>query len=276
MGSQRLKKDTSMAMKLAIHGAAGRMGQRLVALGTADQDFEVIGAIEHATHDSLGKDAGVLSGVSPIDLELSPDWPKEVDAAIDFSTPEGCMAAVGHCVSHQIPLVVATTGLTDAQMQTVKKAGTQIPVCWAPNMSLAVNLTMRLAQQAAAALKNAPQGTDVEILERHHRYKEDSPSGTALKFGELIAQEMDLAHHVHGREGLCGARTRDEIGYHAIRTGDDPGQHTIVFGMLGETIELRVAASNRDCYARGALAAAKFLVGQPAGLYNMFDVLGLS
>ncbi len=143
-------------------------------------------------------------------------------------------------------------------------------------MSLAVNLTMRLAQQAAKALKNVPQGADVEIIERHHRYKEDSPSGTALKFGQLIADEMGITNHVHGREGQVGARTRNEVGYHAVRVGDDPGQHTIIFGMLGETIELRVAASSRDCYAQGALAAAKFLVGKKPGIYSMFDVLGMS
>ncbi|RMF39023.1 MAG: 4-hydroxy-tetrahydrodipicolinate reductase, partial [Planctomycetota bacterium] len=117
---------------------------------------------------------------------------------------------------------------------------------------------------------------DVEIIERHHRFKEDAPSGTALKFGQLIADQIGAKHHVHGRQGMVGPRRRDEIGYHAVRTGDDPGQHTIVFGMLGETVELRVAASNRDCYASGALAAAEFLVGRPTGMYNMFDVLGLA
>ncbi|MCA9134297.1 MAG: 4-hydroxy-tetrahydrodipicolinate reductase, partial [Planctomycetales bacterium] len=171
---------------------------------------------------------------------------------------------------------VATTGLDEAQTALLQTAAQAIPICWAPSMSLAVNLTMRLAQQAARALKQVPQGVDVEIIERHHRFKEDAPSGTALKFGEIIAQEMGITQHVHGREGQCGARGRDEIGYHAVRTGDDPGQHLIVFGMLGETIELRVAASNRDSYAQGALAAAKFLVGKSPGLYNMFDVLGLN
>lgn len=265
-----------MAHKLAIHGAAGRMGKRLIALGTTDADFQLIAAIEHSGHSDLGEDSGLIAGVTKTNVPLASEWPEDVDVAIDFSVPAGCDAAVAHCVSHNIPLVVATTGLSEAQMSAVQEAGTKIPVCWAPNMSLAVNLTMKLAEQAAAALKSVPQGTDVEIVERHHRYKEDSPSGTALKFGDLIAKQMGLSQHVHGREGLCGARTRDEIGYHAIRTGDDPGQHTIIFGMLGETIELRVAASNRDCYAQGALMAAKFLVGKPAGLYNMFDVLGMS
>ena len=252
------------------------MGKRLVALSAADMSFSLAAAVDHASHPDLGRDAGLVAGVAEVGKSLTGSWPDEVDVAIDFSVPAGCESAVAHCVQAGIPLVVATTGLSEAQMQQVRDAAERIAVCWAPNMSLAVNLTMKLAQQAGAALKHVPQGADVEIIERHHRFKEDSPSGTALKFGELIATEMGLNNHVHGREGLCGARGRDEIGYHAVRTGDDPGQHTIIFGMLGETIELRVAASNRDCYAQGALAAAKFLVGKPVGLYNMVDVLGLS
>jgi 4-hydroxy-tetrahydrodipicolinate reductase len=140
-------------------------------------------------------------------------------------------------------------------------------------MSLAVNLTMRLCETAAKAL--AGRDADVEILERHHRFKEDSPSGTALRLGEIISGAMGQTAHRHGRQGRPGKRPHEEIGYHAIRVGDDPGQHTIVFGMLGETIELSVRATNRDCYALGALAAAKFLFGRPPGLYGMSDVLGL-
>jgi len=134
---------------------------------------------------------------------------------------------------------------------------------------------MKLVEQAARALKDVPGGADVEIIERHHRFKEDSPSGTALKFGQIAANEMGISQHVHGRLGQVGKRPHGEIGYHAVRVGDDAGQHTIIFGMMGETIELKVAASNRDCYASGAIAAAKFLVGKPPKQYSMFDVLGL-
>ena len=264
-----------MPIQLAIHGAGGRMGKRLVALGSQDPELQVVGAIDNPANPMCGQDAGLVAGVGELGVPLSGTWPAECQTAIDFSVPAACMTALAHCTQHKIPLVVATTGLTDEQMSQVSAAAQVIPICWAPNMSLAVNLTMRLAQQAATALKTVPQGADVEIIERHHRYKEDSPSGTALKFGEIIAEAMGLDKHVHGREGLCGPRTRSEIGYHAVRTGDDPGQHTIIFGMLGETIELRVGASSRDSYAQGALAAAKFLVGKPIGMYNMFDVLGL-
>jgi 4-hydroxy-tetrahydrodipicolinate reductase len=142
-------------------------------------------------------------------------------------------------------------------------------------MSLAVNLAMKLAETAAAALKDHPSGADVEIIERHHRFKEDAPSGTALKFGEIIARMMGHTDERHGRSGRPGQRPHGEIGYHAVRTGDHPGQHTISFGLLGETLEIDVRATNRDCYAHGALAAAKFLAGKKPGLYSMNDVLGL-
>ena len=168
---------------------------------------------------------------------------------------------------------MATTGLSEAQQAQLRAAGERIALVWAPNMSLAVNLTMKLAEIAASAL--ADKDADVEILERHHRFKEDAPSGTALKFGQIISASMGQTVHRHGREGRPGARPHGEIGYHAIRTGDNPGEHTIVFGMMGETIELAVRATNRDCYALGALSAAKFLVGKGPGLYTLQDVLGL-
>ena len=170
---------------------------------------------------------------------------------------------------------MATTGLEDSTISRLKEAAHQIPVVWAPSMSLAVNLTMKLVELTGKSLRNHESGVDVEIIEHHHRFKADSPSGTALKFGEIVAEAMGQTDQRHGRTGLVGERPQTEIGFHAIRAGDNPGQHTILFGMLGETIELKVAASNRDCYAVGAIAAAKFAVKQGAGLYSMYDVLGL-
>ena len=186
------------------------------------------------------------------------------------------MTALDHCLAKGLPIVIATTGLSGYHTERIDRSSKNIPICYSPNMSVAVNVAMKLAQQTARALRDVPNGADVEIIERHHRFKEDSPSGTALKFGQIIASEMGIDHHVHGRHGLVGKRPHHEIGYHAVRTGDDAGQHTIIFGMLGETIEIRVAASNRDCYASGAIAAAKFLFGKPPGMYTMADVLGLS
>jgi 4-hydroxy-tetrahydrodipicolinate reductase len=208
-------------------------------------------------------------------VPLSAELTAAPEVMIDFSVPEASEKALSLCTERAIPLVLATTGLSDAQEDRVRSAAKKIPIVWAPSMSLTVNLAMKLTEIASRALKSHASGVDVEIIERHHRFKEDSPSGTALRFGEIVANEMGLTRHVHGREGRPGQRPRDEIGYHAVRVGDNPGEHTIVFGLLGETLELTVRASNRDCYALGALAAARFIVGKPAGLYTMNDVLGL-
>ena len=266
-------------LKVAIHGAAGRMGQRLVALGTAASDIEVVAALEHADYPQLGADAGTLAGAGeigvPLTTTLDGDFDTNADVLIDFSVPDAVERVTAACVERRLPLVVATTGLTDAQQQQLREAASQIPIVWAPSMSLAVNLVMKLSEIAGQALRDHPTGADVEIIERHHRFKEDAPSGTALRFGQIIADAMGQTSQTHGREGRPGQRPHDEIGYHAVRVGDNPGEHTIVFGLLGETIELRVAATSRDCYAHGALTAARFVVQQSAGLYNMNDVLGL-
>ena len=185
------------------------------------------------------------------------------------------MSALAQCVKNGSSIVIATTGLEASHMDAIQQAAKKIPVCLAPNTSVAVNIGMKLVEQAAKAFKDVPGGADVEIIERHHRYKEDSPSGTAVKLGQIIAQQMGIDRHVHGRQGMVGKRPHNEIGYHAVRVGDDVGQHTVVFGMMGELVEIRVAASNRDSYASGAISAAKFLQGKPPKLYSMVDVLGL-
>lgn len=260
-------------IRIAVHGAAGRMGRRLVALGSADEGLSVVAALESAGHPQLGQDAGVVAGAGQLGVPLSSTLDVQADVVIDFSLPEAVGAVVDTCVQRQLPLVTATTGLDEDQVKRRRAAAEQIPLLWAPNMSLAVNLAMKLSQLAAGALKD--KDADVEILERHHRFKEDSPSGTALKFGRIIAEVMGQTGQRHGRQGRPGPRPHGEIGYHAIRVGDDPGQHTIVFAMLGELVEITVRATNRDCYAQGALAAAKFLAGKPPGLYSIGDVLGL-
>ncbi len=262
-------------IQIAIHGAAGRMGQRLVALASQDNQFAVTAALEADSHPRIGDDAGLVAGVEAIGIALAPQFDAAADVVIDFSLPEPSLAITRTCASRNVPLVLATTGFDAAQQNEICAAAEKIAVLQAPNMSLAVNLTMKLSEIAAGALAAHSTGVDVEILERHHRYKEDSPSGTALKFGEIIASKMGQTIQRHGREGRIGARPQSEIGYHAIRVGDNPGEHTIVFGLLGETIELRVAATTRDAYALGALEAAKFLQGKPPGRYTMNDVLGL-
>lgn len=262
-------------INVAINGAAGRMGKRLIALGAADPAISLVCAAEMAASEEIGKDAGIQSGVAELGLPIASELGNSPQVVIDFSTPEGAEAAIEYCGDKQIALVMASTGLEQATIDKLNQVATKTPVCWAPNMSLAVNLTMKLVETAATALANHSSGVDVEIIETHHRYKADSPSGTALKFGEIVAGKMGQANHQHGREGVVGQRPQGEIGYHAVRAGDDTGQHTILFGMLGEKIEVKVASSNRDCYALGAFEAAKYLVNQPPGMYSMQDVLGI-
>jgi len=262
-------------IRVAIHGAAGQMGQRLVALGSADDDLQIVAALESPKHPKFGEDAGLVARVRKINIPLTADLPGDVDVVIDFSVPAAAMAILKTCLAKKTPLVVATTGLEEEQRKAVEDAALKIPILHSPSMSLTVNLAMRMAEIAGRALAEHPSGADVEIIETHHRFKEDAPSGTALKFGKIIADAMGISQHRHGREGRPGQRPRDEIGYHAVRAGDNPGEHTILFGLLGESLELRVRATNRDCYAQGALAAAKFLADKSPGYYGMNDVLGL-
>jgi 4-hydroxy-tetrahydrodipicolinate reductase len=262
-------------IQVAINGAAGRMGKRLIALGSIDPDLAICGAIEDGGHPDIGRDAGVVAGIDELGIEVRPHLPEGTQVVIDFSIPRACEQITQACLLAGVPLVVATTGLEPHQKELIVQASERAAVVWSPSMSTTVNLAMKLSSLAGNALRHASGGCDVEIIERHHRFKEDSPSGTALKFGEIIAGAMGQASHRHGREGQIGKRPQNEIGYHAVRVGDNPGEHTIVFGLMGETLEITVKASSRDCYALGALAAAKFVVKQPPGLYSMYDVLGL-
>lgn len=263
-------------ISIAVNGAAGRMGRRIVALVHDDAELELAAAMDAKDHPLLGSDAGELAGIGAVGLPVTAELERRVDVVIDFSTPEGLVRIAEQCADRRIALVAATTGLTREQRESVLAAAQLVPLVLAPNMSLAVNLAMKLVEQAGRVLRNYPDGVDVEIIERHHRFKQDAPSGTALKFGEVIAGVMGQTEHRHGRHGRLGPRPRHEIGYHSLRTGDNVGEHTIVFGMLGETLELTVRGHTRDSYAHGALAAAKFLATQGAGLYSMADVLGLS
>jgi 4-hydroxy-tetrahydrodipicolinate reductase len=263
-------------ISIAIHGAAGRMGRRLVALASADAGLKIVAAIDSPTHPELGHDAGTLAGVGPLGVPLMESLGSIVpQCVIDFSVPVAAETVTAVCIKRQLPLVMATTGLSEDQRQQLGEAARNIPVVWSPSMSKTVNLAMKLVERAGATLKDTAGGVDVEIIERHHRMKEDAPSGTALRFGEILAATMGQTEHRHGREGQTGKRPASEIGYHAVRTGDNPGEHTIIFGLLGETLEVTVKASSRDCYALGALAAAKFVASRKPGLYSMYDVLGL-
>ena len=264
-----------MQTNLAVNGACGRMGLRLIQLAHADPTISIVAALETPHHDRLGQDIGELAGIGPLHVRVAPylDVQQPVDVVVDFSLPEGTMAVLRSCVQRRIPLVIATTGHSHAQRQEIQAAAHDTAILMAPNMSLAMNVLMRLLRDAARLL--ADHDYDVEIIERHHRFKKDSPSGTALHLARIVQEEMKQQRIRHGREGEVGERPRDEIGIHAVRVGDNVGEHQVIFTTLGETLELVHKAHSRDCYARGALLAAKYLADRPPGWYSMADVLGL-
>jgi 4-hydroxy-tetrahydrodipicolinate reductase len=263
-------------LRLVVHGAAGRMGQRVIAGALAEPSrWRLAAAIERTGHPRCGIDAGGLAGCAAAGVTVADTWDCPADVVIDFSLPEAVPGIVATCVAKRVPLVVATTGLTTADHETLAEAARSIPVLQAPSMSLAVNIAMDLVGRAAGLLARVGERADVEIIECHHHHKEDAPSGTALKFGAIVRHALGQVREAHGREGRPGARPADEIGYHAVRAGDNPGEHTILFGLEGESLAVNVRATSRDCYARGALAAAAFLADKQPGLYSMRDVLGL-
>jgi 4-hydroxy-tetrahydrodipicolinate reductase len=264
-----------MKTKIAINGACGRMGQRLIALATEDPELEVVAAVDWAKHPNQGKDAGELAGIGPIGIKVTGSLPADLspESVIDFSTPEGTTSILATCAGRKIPLVVATTGHSHAQREEIEAAAHQTAILYTANFSLVVNVLFKLVKDAGAML--AGKGFDVEIIERHHRFKKDSPSGTAVQFAKIVQQAMGQTEVRHGREGLVGERPLHEIGIHAVRAGDNVGEHTIIFSTLGETMELVHKGYSRDSYAFGALHAAKFLAGKGAGRYSMEDVLGI-
>ncbi len=258
--------------RLIINGAGGRMGRRIIALATEDKELGIVGAFERA---DLGRDAGTLAGVEPLGVALTPRRDVAADVAVDFSHADSALAMIDWCAERGIAIVVGTTGLGAEGQKRLEAAAKRIACLQAPNMSLGVNVLLRLVREAAAALGDA---YDVEIVEAHHNKKKDAPSGTALALGEAAAaglgRKLDEVA-VHGRHGMVGERSAREIGFHAVRAGDIVGDHTVLFGGQGERIEVRHVATSRDTFARGALRAAKFLAGKPPGRYTMADVLAL-
>ncbi len=251
------------------------MGRRLVTLCHEDKDVTLNGAVEGPNNPLLGQDAGLIVGVGEINLTITNDIPAETQVMIDFSTPAGTREAIKNCVSQGVNLVIGTTGLTDEDHKLIDDAGKSIAILQAPNMSLGVNLLFALAAQVA---KQLGDDYDIEITESHHRFKKDSPSGTALGIAQAIcdATGKDINKDLdHGRQGQDCQRQPGRIGMHAIRQGDIVGDHTASFASLGERLELTHLASNRDVFAFGAIKAAKWLTNQKPGRYSMPDVLGL-
>ncbi|GMU23299.1 MAG: 4-hydroxy-tetrahydrodipicolinate reductase [Phycisphaerae bacterium] len=262
-------------VQLAIAGIAGRMGLRIYTLATRDSRFDVVAGLEAAGSPQVGEDAGELAGLGRTGLPVQDRTQTEFDVLIDFSTPEGTAHWLDYSVVCRRPIVIGTTGHSPDQAAQIESAAATIPVLKSTNMSVGVNVMFKLAAQMAAALGD---DYDVEIVEAHHRFKADAPSGTAITLRDSIVKatgrdaEQDV---IYGRRGNTGQRPPRQIGMHALRVGDTVGEHEVHFGNLGETLVLKHSAHTRDTFALGALRAAAWLAGKPPGRYSMFDVLGL-
>ncbi len=261
-------------MRVAVNGAAGAMGKRIVALVAEAEDCELVAALEAAGHPDLGKDAGVVAGMEPLGVPLSCELSGQADVLVDFSVPDAAVACARECADKGIAVVTGTTGLSAEQRAEIQERIAQrIALLTAPNMCVGVNLLYALVEHAARAL---PAGYDIEIVEAHHRRKKDAPSGTAMELARRLCTVLERDQDSvlrHGRHGLVGQRTADEIAIHAVRGGDMVGEHRVMFAGDGELIELVHRASSRQVFARGAMEAARFVVKQPPGLYSMQDVL---
>jgi 4-hydroxy-tetrahydrodipicolinate reductase len=266
-----------MTHAIAIAGASGRMGHMLVDAVRAADDCHLAAALDRADSPAIGQDAGAFGGQTTGVL-ISPDLQAGLARSkflIDFTRPEGTMAHLAVCRRLGVAMVIGTTGFSEAQKAQIAEAAKDIPIMLAPNMSVGVNVTLKLLELAAKAMDT---GYDIEIIEAHHRHKVDAPSGTALKMGEVIAQAQgrklaDCA--VYTREGITGERDPSSIGFATIRGGDIVGDHTVLFAGTGERIEISHKSSSRATYAQGSLRAVRFLAGKQNGMFDMFDVLGL-
>lgn len=262
-------------MKIAIAGATGRMGQSITRIAVQEK-FTIVGAVASAQSAHLGKDVGDVAGAGHVGVAIGDDVASNLlgaDVVIDFSRPEGLSRVLAAARRHGIAVVSGTTRLDPAVEKQLDEAAKVIPVLWAPNTSLGVQV---LADLVAEAVKRLGLGFDIEIVETHHKAKVDSPSGTAVRLADAARTAREGLRSVHGREGNVGPRKDDEIGIFAMRGGDVIGDHSVHLLGPGERIELTHRATNRDLFARGALRAAQFLVGKPAGRYTMANVLGSS
>jgi 4-hydroxy-tetrahydrodipicolinate reductase len=261
-------------IEIAITGAAGRMGQRLIALARQDGGFNVASAVERPGHASIGKDAGEVAGIGPIGVPLTTDLRGSPTVLIDFTTPAATREWIAICRTTKIAHLIGTTGLTSADHSLIDEEALEIPVLQSPTMALGVALLFKLAAEAAKILGD---DYDIEVVEAHHRFKKDAPSGTALGLADSILKATGKTRDalVFGRAGDETTRKRGEVTMHSLRLGDEIGTHTAYFSALGERLELSHRATSRDTFVHGALRAAKFLAQQKPGRYSLSDVLGL-
>ena len=264
-------------MRVAIAGASGRMGRVLIETVLTAPDAELKAALEQRGSPYLGRNAGELVGESS-SVTISEhvrDALADCDVLIDFTRPEGTLVHAAVCRVLGVRLVIGTTGFSAEQKDEIAAAAAEIPIAMAPNFSVGVNVTFKLLEVAARALK---EGYDVEVVEAHHRHKVDAPSGTALRMGQIVADALgrDLSKDaVYGREGVTGERRKETIGFATVRGGDVVGDHTVMFLGTGERIEITHRSNSRATYAQGALRSARFLMDKKSGLFDMQDVLGL-
>ncbi len=264
-------------MKIAIAGANGRMGHILIEAVLKADDAILTGALDVANASGLGNDAGLFLG-EKTGVSVESDMDKafgNAEYVIDFTRPAGTLEHLAYCVEKRIKMIIGTTGFDDNGKKVIEEASKIIPIVFAPNMSVGVNVTMKLLEIAA---RNFAEGYDIEVIEAHHRHKVDAPSGTALKMGEVIANAIgrDLAEcAVYSREGITGERDPSTIGFSTIRGGDIVGDHTVLFAGTGERIEITHKSASRATYAQGSLRAARFLADKTNGLFDMQDVLYL-
>jgi 4-hydroxy-tetrahydrodipicolinate reductase len=265
-------------MKAIVAGAAGRMGQRIIHMIHQNSEISLGGAFERSDHPSVNKDAGHVAGVGELGIKIAGSLADVVDQGevlIDFTAPEATLENIRMASSKGRAMVIGTTGITGDMLKEVQTLAGGIQCVQAANMSVGVNVMFRIAREMAKILG---EDYDIEILEAHHRMKKDAPSGTAMSLGQVLAGAVgrDLEKvGVYERKGIVGERTDQEIGIQSLRAGDITGEHTILFGGIGERLELIHRAHNRDNFARGAVRAALWVVQQPKGLYDMQDVLGL-
>jgi len=265
-------------IKIAVCGAAGRMGSRIVALSKDYPDIKVTAAVEAKNNPKIGLDAGAVAGIGQIGVKIVDDLEKvinEADIAVNFTNPEATLDHLNIVKKYKKSMVIGTTGFSNEEIKIIQEASKEIPIVLSPNMSVGVNLLFRILKDVAKVLGD---DYDVEIIEAHHRMKKDAPSGTAIKMAKVIAEALSRNFDevaVYSRKGIIGERTRKEIGIQTVRAGDIVGEHTVIFGGLGERIEIIHKASSRDTFARGALRAVIWLYGKPAGLYDMGNVLGI-
>lgn len=262
--------------RIAVVGAAGRMGRNLVTACAETEGVKLTQAVEHVDSAFIGNDAGLVAGIEAQNVTISENMDAEqFDVLIDFTHPTVTTKNIDFCLQHNRKMVIGTTGCDEALEQKMEKAGESIAIMYAHNMSVGVNLCLNLLKTAAGALGDS---VDIEVIEAHHRHKVDAPSGTAIKMGRVIAEELgrDLKEcAVYGREGQTGARDRQTIGFETIRAGDIVGEHTVMFAAEGERIEITHKASSRMTFANGAIRASIWIDQKETGLYGMSDVLGL-